>query len=365
VNLGYRTMVLRKKADMVGSLRPSETAGHPAESAGGREAVIGDVSPMSKRNLWRQKLLAEFQSRKGPTFREVVVRYFEPVRRHPVVIGGLCAILAVCIYLYNVRNEVMGLRIQDARIMRPLGIELSDEAGPCSVEMVKRLEGIVRRYVAHMSDRHVTFVARALCGYNPQERLQPAFDHLQAAADAAAQGNEDAAKTSIQEAGKQIISFCGDSEPTPRSSPVGEVPENLKKEFLQGLDSALLISYQRADELHLNRTFDNARAACMADRETILALFLTRLAFEEGREARIFAEYVKQVRQDMLYIAAQEEEKGNAANVARVRHYANSENRRGVVLQAMIDDKPYDEICRLMRDMVNEPPVTISQPNNK
>lgn len=126
---------------------------------------------------------------------------------------------------------------------------------------------------------------------------------------------------------------------------------------MRELNSALLTSYQRADELHLNRTVDKARAACMADRETILALFLARLAFEEGREIRVFAEYVKQVRQDMLYVAAQEEEKGNAANAALVRHYAKSEERRGAVLQAMIDDKPYDEICRLMRDMVNETPV--------
>ena len=126
-------------------------------------------------------------------FLQVIGKFFEPLRKRPILVGCVIVILAV---LLCISTGVAERTARNWRAASILAAEMITESGPCFDEAKGIHVDMLRRYVRYMDERPLSFLAEGLYPESsPQKALRSALSSLEEGADSAEQ---------IRQAGQQI-----------------------------------------------------------------------------------------------------------------------------------------------------------------
>ena len=126
--------------------------------------------------------------------------------------------------------------------------------------------------------------------------------------------------------------------------------EDLPNWLLTDLNNAFVESHKLVNKLKSDQTQEAAIEACVANRRTILLLFLARLGYDDQKTIREFLSDVKLSYDYTNAVADKEENKETKEEILKV---ARSENRRVKILEAMLAND-MDKVCDLLREAIEK-----------
>ena len=278
-------------------------------------------------------------------FREKGVLFFDPIKRHPVLMFVVTVIVSSLLYL-SVNIGIAEVVRQNSYDIHILAAEQLNEIGPGFANESEQYAEIINRYTEHMEKRRLATLLRLLCPrYSPKKALASVQRGLKKAAE---DKDEQKAEQAIYQAGLASNRLYVLSKRFLRSPIVWFKSEVVSDQLLADLDEALTKSTELADKLESERTMDAAIAACRGNRKGILLLFLYRLGFNDKEKIERFLIDIKRARDCTILLA---ERTGDETKQKFLYETASSENRRVKILEAMLD-KDMEKACHLLTEAI-------------
>ena len=260
---------------------------------------------------------------------QTVAKFFEPLTKHPFLTFSVSVFIGATLYL-GVDIGLGELFRQNSYDIHMLSTEQLTEVGPCFISESEEHAEIIKQYTEHLEKRRLAFVIRLLYPQcSPKKALASALSDLEKA------DNEESARKAIWQAGLASNQLYMLSKRFSRSPIRWFDSEDLPNWLLTELENAFVKSHELVDKLENDQTWEVAVAACIANRRTILLLFLARLGYNDEEKIREFEAVMVRVRDyNQRLAAATEDDKQKKLLI----EWANSEERRINILHAMIAD---------------------------
>jgi len=279
---------------------------------------------------------------------QITKKFFRPLsKKYRFLTISASVIVGVALYI-GVDIVLAEVVRQNSYDIHMLASELLTEAGPYKNASTLHAE-MVRQYSQLLESRHLGSVLRVLYPtYSPQKVLASALTGLEKATD-----NEEA-REAIWKAGVQSNQLYLLGNKFPRSPVAWFDTEYLPQWWLEDLDRALAESGKLVNTLEGDQTVENAKAACEANRRTVLLLFpAVRLDPDKEEVIRKVREFLGIVKRAQEYTNTVANKEKDVSAKVRILAWVRSEDRRVKILEAMLSNN-MDEVCELLREAVEE-----------
>lgn len=275
---------------------------------------------------------------------ETVAKFFEPFKKR--TFWMIIASVIVGLILFVVVNigfaEVVR---QNSYDMHMLAAEQLNELGPCYISESVRHSEMIKQYTKHLEQRQLAALVRVLFPtYSPKKVLASAEKALEKAA----KGGQEEAKTAIWKAGVASNQLYMLGKRLSRSPIAWFESEDLPRWLLTDLNNAFVESHELVNKLKSDQTQEAAVEACVANRKTILLLFLARLGYDDQKTIR---EFLSDVELSYEYTKAVADKEENKETKEEILEVARSEERRVKILEAMLAND-MDRVCHLLTEAV-------------
>lgn len=282
--------------------------------------------------------------------KQIIVKFFEPLNKHRFWTLSASIIIGIALYV-GVDIGLAEVVRQNSYDMHMLGAELLTESSPDSAEVSKDYAKMLQLYTEHIKQRQRQFAAalRVLYPrYSPEKALASATKALEDAT------NEEEAREAIWQAGVASDQLYTLGKRFPRS-PIGWFDsEDVPDRWLEELDSALAESSELVDGLEKEQTPDSAKAACVANRKTMLLLFpAARLGSDREEIEKKVKDFLSIVGRAQGYTTNVASKERIVETKEQILKWARNEERRVNILNAMLDND-MDKVCNLLRETVEK-----------
>ena len=283
---------------------------------------------------------------------------YETARAHAGRIRLVCAVFlgfAACSLLLYVDSSLAKLVEYNRSDLLMLSCEILTEAGPWFQGAAKRHVKLLREYKTSIEQRHL---AGALTShplyskYSPQKGIDAALSTLNSV-----DGNDIRENAvAVWKAGEQLMHFHDDT--TRLFRPIGLYwPGRMPDSLLEQIEDANDRSGEALANFRDNETLLGAWKVCECNRDTVLLLFVGRSGYDYQKGA---AERFQRVQEGFRRITGEaakiKDEWAKALGIDSiegelVKMFAQSEDRRCRIVQAMLDNK-MSEANRLMLEAI-------------
>lgn len=241
---------------------------------------------------------------KRPTFSfgQTVVKFFEPLRAHPIQMIIASVIIGIALYV-GIDIGLAEVVRQNSYDIHMLSTEMLIELGPDYASESERYAEIIKRYTKHLEQRRLATVLRLLYPeYSPKKRLESVLLALEKVA-----YDEEEARRAIWKAGLASNQLYVHSKRFPQSPFKWFESEDLPVPLLYELDNAFDTFHMQVDKLKNAQTIEDAvdgcRVTCSSSRRVILLLFLARLSYDNEEKIERFLTDLKESRDSALFFA--------------------------------------------------------------
>jgi hypothetical protein len=229
-----------------------------------------------------------------------------------------------------------------------LASEQLNELGPCFIGEGGRHVEMIKKYTKHLERRQLAVLVRVLYPkYSPKKMFASVLPALEKAVE---EQDDEMAKKAIWRAGEATNKLYMRGKRFPWSPIDWFNSEDLPNWLLTDLNNAFVESHKLVNKLKSDQTQEAAIEACVANRRTILLLFLARLGYDDQKTIREFLSDVKLSYDYTNAVADKEENKETKEEILKV---ARSENRRVKILEAMLAND-MDKVCDLLREAIEK-----------
>jgi len=278
-------------------------------------------------------------------FKQIIVKFFDPLTKHPFhtiiasIVIGITSYIGVDIVLAEVVR-------QNTYELHMLSAELLNELGPCYIGESGRHAEMIKQYTKHLEQRQLAALVRVLY---PKYGTKKEFDSVLLSLEKAVKENDgEKAKEVIWQAGLSINKLYILSKKFPRSPIAWFDSEDLPSWLLTDLNKAFVDSNDVVNKLKNDQTREAAIEACIANRKTILLLFLGRLGYDNEEKIKSFLSDVKRSYEYTKDVAEKEE---NEKVKEEIFEIAISEEHRVKILESMLAND-MDKVCDLLREAI-------------
>ncbi len=288
--------------------------------------------------------------------KELVVllkRFFLPFGKRPASLLVLLAAVVLVGWLHIATGvpELIIHNYDEALMLAAdalvLATEPTSKIGPDLAEESIDNAEIVRKYVDHLERGYLCHVVRWLY---PEQHLKRQLSSLWPTLKKAPRGDEEGARKVLLATGTQIDKFCMRAEEFSSRPLIWFKSERLPAELITDLNNALTRSHKQVDILVKSPNMENALESCMANRRTMLMLFLARLGYNEKGRINQFLSDARKARDQKRTLA---EGMKDVRNKRALLEWANSEQRRINILEAMLAND-MDKVRELLRETIEK-----------
>lgn len=269
------------------------------------------------------------------SFSKTAKMFFKPLskRKHAYLTLTITAVIVAIVYVL-----LSGVISQNCMGASVLGIELSKESGREFMYAKNHHKVMVSKYVKHIKKRYASLLVDLLY---PEYSFKKQLKRIEYSFEASVSG-EDQAREVIHNAGEQIRGFCVRTDRFPSGEVIWFIPQRIPASLLMDLNGTLVKAEEFVTKLEDHPTLKNAKASCMYDREAILLFSLARLfyGYKNQQDIQKFRIAVERAHKSMLNLADRIEG-DNADDAALLKKYAQSEQRRLDILDALSHDNMY------------------------
>ncbi|MHC4752073.1 MAG: hypothetical protein ACYTFW_19650 [Planctomycetota bacterium] len=216
-------------------------------------------------------------------------------RRKKTAIIWMSALLMVSCSALIMRTKVSSraktLALRNATDTLMLLIELESDSGDgYSVAKAALFEDLLLTYAEHMERRDLHWIFRI-----PPFSKKNAVDELKLAAEYLREADHTDAFEVIKKASESLAQFLNESKPFTDDPIINFEPEIISEEIQKALKESLKEAHSALEEYAKDKTVASAEKSCMANRKSIVYLYLTRF----GHQQIIDREKLKRFRTDL------------------------------------------------------------------
>lgn len=249
-----------------------------------------------------------------------------------------CFLLILCfVYLcHRVSASANKLASRNASDTLILLVELATESGDKYIQAKTLFAELLQAYAKHMEQRELYWLLRLppFSKKNVVKELKRVADDLENTAQTNTRDAIDVAQKSIAEF--LIKSKLFTAEPIVTLEPE-VIPDDIQGHIRNSLDD----THKKTERYANNeqRTLDDARAVCMANRKAIVCLYLSRFNYQEIVDEEELRRFRTDINRTIYYnqVLQKTYEEDNP-NYKLLGGYSDSELRRLGLLQAIIDN---------------------------
>lgn len=214
---------------------------------------------------------------------DIVRRFGEPCIKQPVSLVVCSLIVFAFLYVGISFAEIIRDDSDDVSI---LTCEMLTETGPNFTDPINNHITMLANYSKYLEHKHLASLLRAFSSYNPNKVFTASLEILKNA-----KGSQEKIANDIWRAGEEVMIFRLNA---PKLLPRGIALHEYRKApkgLLDDIRNALEKSIEAEMLFDEKPTMENAIESCMANRRTILLLFLARKNYNRPEVASLFTSF--------------------------------------------------------------------------